>query len=167
MFGRDKDKTAASSASTSTPLAPPVAIPPPVMPSMPKIETVVGPNCRLTGRIESDGGIRVEGIVEGTIETTGNLIVAESATVLAEIRAYNCTVSGSVRGNIVANKVEITETGKVWGDLSINALLLHEGAYLKGQTNMGGNLEPPALEPPRVIKNAKQLEAAPNGTASE
>jgi cytoskeletal protein CcmA (bactofilin family) len=130
---------------------------------MPKIETVVGPNCRLTGRIESDGGIRIEGIVEGTIETTGNLIVAESATVLAEIRANNCTVSGSVKGNIVANKVEITETGKVWGDLSINALLLHEGAYLKGQTNMGGNIEPPALEPPRVVHNAKQIEAAVNG----
>jgi cytoskeletal protein CcmA (bactofilin family) len=162
MFGRDKEK---NSTSPSSAPPPPMAsaVPASVAPSMPKIETVIGPNCRLTGRIESDGGIRIEGIVEGTIETTGNLIVAESATVLAEIRANNCTVSGSVKGNIVANKVEITETGKVWGDLSINALLLHEGAYLKGQTNMGGNIEPPALEPPRVVHHAKQIEASANG----
>jgi cytoskeletal protein CcmA (bactofilin family) len=163
MFGRDKDKNnnanqssaATSSAAASAPMQPPPA----PVPSMPKIETVIGPNCRVTGKLESDGGIRIEGIFEGTIETTGNLVVAESATVLAEIRAYNCSVSGSVKGNITANKVEITDTGKVWGDLSINSLLLHEGAYLKGQTNMGGNLEPPAIEPPRITTAARQLDS--------
>jgi len=39
----------------------------------------------------------------------------------------------------------------VWGDLSVNSLLLHEGSYLRGSTNMGGDIEPPAFEPPRII----------------
>jgi cytoskeletal protein CcmA (bactofilin family) len=124
---------------------------------MPKIETVIGPNCRITGTLQSDGGIRIEGIYEGTLETTGNLVVADTATVIAEIRAYNISISGSVKGNITANKVEITETGKVWGDLAINSLLLHEGAYLKGQTNMGGSIEPPMIEPPKIVHGAPQL----------
>jgi cytoskeletal protein CcmA (bactofilin family) len=160
MFGRDKDKNNNAAAAAQPPPAASYVPPPAATPTMPKIETVIGPNCRLTGKLESDGGIRIEGIFEGTIETTGNLVVAESATVLAEIRAYNCSISGSVKGNVVANKVEITETGKVWGDLSINSLLLHEGAYLKGQTNMGGNMEPPAIEPPRIVRNAPQIEAS-------
>jgi cytoskeletal protein CcmA (bactofilin family) len=116
----------------------------------PKIETVIGPNCRLTGTLQSDGGIRIEGIFEGSLQTTGNLIVAESARVIAEIQAYNVTVSGQVKGNITANKVEVTETGKVWGDLNVNSMLLHEGAYLRGNTNMAGDVEPPAFEPPRI-----------------
>lgn len=153
MFGRDK---AASQQQTPTQpgsqvnAAPPPNIPAPSPAITPKIETIIGPNCRLTGTLQSDGGIRVEGIFEGTLQTTGNLVVAESAKVIAEVQAYNVTVSGQVKGNITANKVEITESGKVWGDLSVNSMLLHEGAYLRGSTNMAGDVEPPAFEPPRI-----------------
>ena len=163
MFGRDRNATqqqATPLSNTSTGsqvnAAPPpsnVNIPPTSTASgtTPKIETVIGPNCRITGTLQSDGGIRIEGIFEGNLQTTGNLIVAETAKVIAEVQAYNVTVSGQVKGNVIANKVEITETGKVWGDLSVNSLLLHEGSYLRGSTNMGGDIEPPAFEPPRII----------------
>ena len=158
MFGREKERSTLQTQPTQiNAMPPPMGAPPPQQ--TPKIETVIGPNCRITGAIQSDGGIRIEGIFEGSIQTTGNLVVAESATVLADIQAYNISISGSVKGNIVANKIEITETGKVWGDLSINALLLHEGAYLKGQTNMGGSLEPPSIEAPRLVRPTAQLES--------
>jgi cytoskeletal protein CcmA (bactofilin family) len=157
MFGRDKNASQqqqqqqppsqasqVNAQSTATINIPTTAA------TTPKIETVIGPNCRLTGTLQSDGGIRVEGIFEGTLQTTGNLVVAESAKVIAEVQAYNVTVSGQVKGNITANKVEITESGKVWGDLNVNSMLLHEGAYLRGSTNMAGDVEPPAFEPPRI-----------------
>lgn len=159
MFGREKERSTPQTQPTQINAMPPPPMSAPPPQQTPKIETVIGPNCRITGTIQSDGGIRIEGIFEGSIQTTGNLVVAESATVLAEIQAYNISISGSVKGNIVANKIEITETGKVWGDLSINALLLHEGAYLKGQTNMGGSLEPPSIEAPRLVRPAAQLES--------
>jgi len=38
----------------------------------------------------------------------------------------------------------------VWGDLNVNTLLLNEGAFLRGNTNMQGDVEPPALEPPEM-----------------
>jgi cytoskeletal protein CcmA (bactofilin family) len=166
MFGRDKEKNSAAQqqakpaapnpASAVSSLAPPTP-PPASAPQSPKIETVIGANCHITGNLKSDGGIRIEGVFEGTLETTGNLVISETATVIAEIRAYNMSVSGSLKGNVTANKVEITETGKVWGDLAINSLLLHEGAYLKGQTNMGGGIEPPMIEAPRIVNGSPQL----------
>ncbi len=154
MFGRDKSATQQpqqpqpsyqGSQVNATAQTIPVAAN-----TTPKIETVIGPNCRLTGTLQSDGGIRIEGVFEGNLQATGNLVVAESARVVAEIQAYNVIVSGQVKGNITANKVEITETGKVWGDLNVNSMLLHEGAYLRGNTNMAGDVEPPAFEPPRI-----------------
>lgn len=160
MFGRDKEKnntTQQSSSTASQVNTTPVMPQQPASPTMPKIETIIGPNCRMTGTLQSDGGIRIEGIFEGTLQTTGNLVVSESATVLAEVQAYNVSISGSVKGNVTANKVEITETGKVWGDLSINSLLLHEGAYLKGQTNMAGTVEPPVIEPPKIVRASAAL----------
>ena len=130
MFGREKTKGPASA---------PVS----------KIETIVGPNAYFRGEIQSDGGVRVDGIIEGDIDITGNLVVGEGAKIIAEIRANNISISGAIKGNISGNRVEILETGRVWGDLTINSLLLNEGAYLRGQTTMHGDIEPPLIEAPR------------------
>ncbi|MFQ6101199.1 MAG: polymer-forming cytoskeletal protein [Anaerolineae bacterium] len=121
---------------------------PPVAPAS-KIETIVGPNAYFRGDIQSDGGVRVDGIFEGNIDITGNLVIGEGAKIIAEIRANNISISGAVKGNVNGNRVEILETGRVWGDLTINSLLLNEGAYLRGQTTMHGDIEPPMIEPPK------------------
>lgn len=125
-----------------------------------KIETVIGPNARFRGDIQSDGGARVEGVFEGTIDVTGNLIIGEGAKVIADITAHNISISGAVKGDIEANKVEILENGRVWGNLTINSLLLNEGAYLRGKTTMHGDVEPPMIEPPRKSKQEEEAEDA-------
>ena len=114
-----------------------------------KIETIVGPNAHFRGDIQSDGGVRVGGVFEGTIDIAGNLVILEGAKIIADIKANNISISGAVKGNITGNRVEILETGRVWGDLTINSLLLNEGAYLRGQTTMHGDIEPPMIEPPK------------------
>ncbi|MCX6016956.1 MAG: polymer-forming cytoskeletal protein [Chloroflexi bacterium] len=79
---------------------------------MSKIETVVGANCYFTGTIQSDSGICIDGFFKGNLYATGNVVVTESATVIAEIQASNIVVSGSIKGKTTANRIEITETGK-------------------------------------------------------
>ncbi len=130
MFGREKTKTGRVA---------PVS----------KIETIIGPNAHFRGDVQADGGVRIEGIFEGNIDITGNLVIGEGAKLIAQINANNISVSGAVKGNITGNRVEILETGRVWGDLTINSLLLNEGAYLRGQTTMHGDVEPPLIEPPK------------------
>lgn len=131
MFGREKTQKAVPAAPVS------------------KIETIIGPNAHFRGDIQSDGGVRIDGILEGNIDITGNLVIGEGAKLIAEIKANNISISGAVKGNINGNRVEILETGRVWGDLTINSLLLNEGAYLRGQTTMHGDIEPPLIEPPK------------------
>lgn len=143
MFGKEKAQ------SSVTPSAVPVS----------KIETVLGPNAHFTGEIQSDGGVRIEGIFEGSIDITGNLVVSESAKVLATIKANNLSVAGAVKGDIHANRIEILETGRVWGDLTVNSLLLNEGAYLRGQTFMHGDIEFPMIEAPKPAPPAKPARA--------
>jgi len=121
----------------------------PVAAPISKIETVIGPNAYFKGELQSDGGVRIDGIFEGNIDITGNLVIGEGAKVIADVKANNISISGAIKGNISGNRVEILETGRVWGDLTINSLLLNEGAYLRGQTTMHGDIEPPLIEPPR------------------
>jgi cytoskeletal protein CcmA (bactofilin family) len=117
----------------------------------------------MNGTMHCDSGIKIEGIFEGVIMTRGNLIIAEGAKVMADIQAFNIVVGGSLKGNITANKIEITETGRVWGDLTVNTLLLSEGSYLRGNTNMmGTDIEPLQLEPPKfepIFPNIPALES--------
>ena len=122
-----------------------------------KIETIVGPNAHFRGDLQADGGVRVEGIFEGNIDITGNLVIGEGAKVIAGVKANNVSISGAVKGDVAANRVEILETGRVWGDLTINSLLLNEGAYFRGHTTMHGDVQPPMIESPKG-----QPEAAPS-----
>ena len=110
------------------------------------IETTIGPNTHIKGDIQGDGSLRIEGVVEGTIATTGNLVITESAKVLAEIKASNVSVAGAVKGNIHANRVEVLATGRVWGDLTVKVMLTNEGAYVSGQIIMPKDIKPPQLD---------------------
>lgn len=143
MFGREKAKPSSGAA----------------VPVSSKIETIVGPNAYFRGEIQSDGGVRIDGIFEGVVDITGNLVIGESAKVIADITANNISISGAIKGNIAGNRVEVLETGRVWGDLTINSLLLNEGAYLRGQTMMHGDIEPPLIEPPRHTQAAQPASA--------
>ncbi len=125
------------------------AVPPAAPAPGTKIETILGPNAHFRGDVQSDGGMRIDGIFEGNVEVAGNLVIGESAKVIAEITAKNISISGAIKGNVNGNRVEILETGRVWGDLTINSLLLNEGAYFRGRTTMHGDLEPPMIEPPK------------------
>jgi cytoskeletal protein CcmA (bactofilin family) len=132
--------------------------------AQPAIESTIGANTHIKGDIQGDGGLRIDGVIEGTIEITGNLVITESAKVRAEIKANNVSIAGAVQGNVVANRVEIADTGRVWGDMTIKSLLINEGAYLRGQTFMSQDLQPPKLEPPKPIKSSSPLPGPQAGT---
>jgi len=125
------------------------------------IESTIGSNTYVKGNIQGDGGLRIDGKVEGNVVLTGNLIITEGAQVKAEIKASNISVAGSVEGNIAANRVEILDTGRVWGDLTVKALLVNEGAYFRGQTFMPNDMQPPQLEPPKSGPAPETMRAGP------
>lgn len=138
MFGRPKPEKAPT-------------VPKPATPGTP-VETVLGPTCVVKGTLQGDGTIRVEGIFEGTMEVSGNLIIGENGRIRAEVRATNVSVAGMLIGKIHASgRVEILSTGKVWGEISAGSLVIDEGGYFRGQSMMpGAEPEFPMLEAPRA-----------------
>lgn len=123
------------------------------------IETLIGPTANFVGDLKSDGGVHIEGVLEGSLETAGNLVVGEKARIMADITAHNVSVAGDIRGNISANRVEILSTGKVWGDISTSSLLLDEGGFIQGQVNMQGE----SMELPRPASRAVATDSSGEG----
>jgi cytoskeletal protein CcmA (bactofilin family) len=130
VFGRDKKANAHAR---------------PVAKTAVEIETVVGPNTCFRGDVRSSGAVRIEGDFEGTLDIAGNLIVGEAAKVVATISAHNVQVQGSVKGDVTARRLEILDTGKLWGNIAVDSFVLDDGGFFRGQSKMQGE-EPPLLE---------------------
>jgi cytoskeletal protein CcmA (bactofilin family) len=113
------------------------------------LENIVGASANFRGTLRSDGGLRIDGTFEGTIEVAGNVVIGEGARVVADITARNITVGGAVKGNINGTgRLEILSTGHVYGDIAVASVMIDEGGLFQGTSRMRG-LEHPALAAPR------------------
>jgi cytoskeletal protein CcmA (bactofilin family) len=110
--------------------------------------TIVGPSILINGNLQGDEDLTVLGRVEGTLSLTKTLNVAESGIVKADISVRNAVVSGVVVGNITASdSVEITEAGRMVGDIRAPRVIIVDGARFRGNVDMG-DLEAPRASSP-------------------
>lgn len=119
------------------------------------IDTLLSANTSFQGHLKTDGNVRIEGAYEGAIETVGNVLIAETARVNAEITAHAVQVWGWVAGHITASeRLEILPTGRVFADIEVSSLMIDEGGVFRGQcTIRGPGYEWPApAETPAVEK---------------
>lgn len=108
-----------------------------IEPSQEGSQTIVGTSVKLKGNLRSDGDIIIDGIVSGELKTKGSVIIGKNANILANIKARNVSVAGIVQGNIeAAERLEISETGKVIGDLAATVLSIAPGAVFSGKSQM-------------------------------
>ena len=97
-------------------------------------ETVIAQGVKVEGDFVSPGNVRIEGIVKGTVKADGDLIVTETASIEADVKASSAIIAGEVRGNImVMEKLELTSTARVHGDISGKVLSVVAGAVLDGR----------------------------------
>jgi cytoskeletal protein CcmA (bactofilin family) len=102
-----------------------------------RITSVLGSGVLWKGQLGGSGGVRIEGTFEGDIALRGLLVVSESGRVTCQsLRANVVIVAGAIRGDIIAEKIEIRSTGRVWGNVTTAAFATEEGAFLRGQIRM-------------------------------
>src|SRR5262249_23624218 len=102
-------------------------------------ETVLGANSSMKGDFKSQANVRLDGTFEGNLEIEGNVLVGETARITADIHARNVSIAGAVRGNVSGNKIQLLRTGRVWGDISAQAITTEEGAFIDGKITMVGH----------------------------
>lgn len=112
------------------------------------INTIIGNNAKIEGVISTQDSTRVDGILEGKILSESSVIVGESGTITGDILAVEILVAGTVYGNLTAKeKIELTSTGRVLGDMITKTLVIDEGASFKGNCTMEVMTEKSHTEP--------------------
>ncbi len=106
--------------------------------------TIVGVNVALSGTLKDQNDIAIYGMVDGEVMTESSVTIAQSAQVKGPVRGQLVTVAGTVHGEIDASeKLEILETGKIYGSIATKDLIVRSGAFIVGKVSMG---EPPTSE---------------------
>ncbi|MDP3259191.1 MAG: polymer-forming cytoskeletal protein [Thermodesulfovibrionales bacterium] len=101
-----------------------------------KLESFIGINSNFKGDIKTQGTLRVDGTVEGNIETDW-LILGETSHLKGDATSRGIIVGGRVDGNLTAREIiEIKTKGQVTGELTTTKLSIAEGAMFDGRSSM-------------------------------
>lgn len=102
--------------------------------------TVIGGDVTIKGEVTVEKGLRIDGRIEGSVKTEGQVLIGKSGELEAEIQAGTVIIEGKVMGNITAtDRVQIDAPGQVHGDLTAPKLTMNEGATFVGKLNVGPN----------------------------
>lgn len=102
-----------------------------------RVTSVLGPGINWKGDLRGKGGVRIEGTLEGEIAVRGMIIIGETGRVTCpKFEADTVIVAGVVNAEIIAKKLEIRATGRVYGDVTVQSFSTEEGAFLRGKVTM-------------------------------
>lgn len=107
------------------------------------LETVVGAEIAIRGRIDGQEDLRVEGRIEGAITLTETLYVEPNGVVIAQVDARDVVVSGILLGDVNAtNSVTLEKGAKLVGNIRAPRLIIADGAAFRGDVAMGDDPAP-------------------------
>jgi len=104
---------------------------------MESVISIIGPGMKVVGDCETDGTIRIEGTVEGTIRAGKAVVVGKDGRVKGDITTQDAVISGSVVGTVSAeSRLELQATSRIDGEVKARRMQLEEGAILNGTVQM-------------------------------
>ncbi len=103
---------------------------------------IVGNGTSITGDVISNGDIRIDGSLQGNLNTKSKLVLGNTGKVSGEVFCKNSEISGHVEGKITVEELLILKsTAKIHGDIITSRISIEPGAVFTGTCNMGGNIK--------------------------
>lgn len=99
--------------------------------------SIVGPGMKVVGDCETDGTLRIEGAVQGTVRAAKAVVIGRDGLVIGDVITQDAVVSGRVEGSVTAeSRLELQASCQIDGEVYTPRLQLEEGAVLNGSVNM-------------------------------
>lgn len=123
------------------------------------VETLIGPHAKILGDVHFNGGLYVEGTIEGAViaedgNTSAVLTLSESGRIEGEVRAPVVILNGRLVGDVYATqRIELGSTARVEGNVYYAVVEMAAGAMLTGRL-IHDNGEPKQLTGPAGQKES-------------
>ena len=122
--------------------------------------SIIGPGMNIVGDLSTDGTVRVEGRIEGTVRAGKSVLIGKTGEVVGDVLTQDAVIGGTVRGTVVAeSRLELQSTCDIEGQIRARSqhLQLEEGARFNGQIQMLDGSEALALPAPPRVENSTQM----------
>lgn len=98
----------------------------------------LGRSLSVKGELAGNEELLIDGEFEGTVDLgESSLTVGPQGRVQADVRAREIVIEGTVRGNLrAADRLQISKSGNVVGDLVAARIIIEDGAYFKGSIDI-------------------------------
>lgn len=107
----------------------------------------------IKGSIKSNGDFRIDGVLNGSINSKGKVVVGPSGRVEGEIVCQNADISGEIQAKIVVHELLTLKASAILkGDIFTNKLAIEPGAKFTGSCNMN---DIPEKELELVLENER------------
>lgn len=99
--------------------------------------SIIAAGTRITGDLETEGVVKVEGRVEGALRAGEQVLIAKGGTVQGDVFTREAIVGGEVYGTVRAeDRVEVQATATVNGDIFAQRIVILEGGRVNGVITM-------------------------------
>lgn len=121
---------------------------------MDSVISIIGPGMKVVGDCETDGTIRIEGLVEGSVRAGKAVVVGKDGRVKGDVTTQDAVISGSVVGTVSAeSRLELQATARIDGEVRARRMQLEEGALLNGTVQMGAEGKKSAAAPAAPVEH--------------
>ena len=108
----------------------------PTLPEPPS-STTIAAGTTVTGTLQGEGVIQVEGTEEGEMNLKGAVIIAPSGLVKGPVTADVIRIAGRIEGSVTAREhLHLEKAGSLEGDMTTPSLEVVDGGRLNGRSTM-------------------------------
>ena len=102
----------------------------------------IGQGSIIKGDIITEGDLRIDGTLTGSITTKGRLVVGETGLVEGEVICQNALISGTLKAKIQVHELlSLKSSANLLGDIITNKLAIEPGANFTGSCSMGASIK--------------------------
>lgn len=100
--------------------------------------SIIGPGMRVVGDCETDGTLRIEGTVEGTVRAGKAVVIGKDGVVNGDVATQDAIIGGRVTGAVIAeSRLELQATSIIEGEIRARRIKLDEGGRVNGTVYTG------------------------------
>ena len=104
--------------------------------------SIIASDMTVIGDLETEGVVRIEGRVKGTVRVGSQVLVASGAVIEGDLHTQEAVIAGQVSGAIHAReRVELQASAMVAGDILTPRISIIEGARIGGEVKMDSKTE--------------------------
>jgi cytoskeletal protein CcmA (bactofilin family) len=157
LWEKDQDANRSTTQTTSQP----TSAPSPSRSEMtrPGKLATIGQSVQIKGELSGQEDLIIDGKIDGKILVHDHhLNIGPNGHIDAEVHAKSVQINGAVTGNITADdRVEISSSGSVLGDVTAPRVVLADGSSFKGSIDMGREVEPSTESSTASVSRDMQL----------